>query len=69
MTDVYAKLDAFEASDKFEERAAAAVWADVTDRRGWRQEADQFDDEIKLEILDTWARLISSALLEKHPHG
>jgi hypothetical protein len=36
------------------QQAVAAIWNDVTDRRGWRQEADQFDDEICIDIMTTW---------------
>lgn len=28
--------------------------SDCTDRRGWRQEWDQFDDDVKEEIINTW---------------
>lgn len=36
------------------------ILADVTDRRGWRQEWDGFDIEIKEEIIKTWINLINS---------
>jgi hypothetical protein len=39
-----------------------AILADVTDRRGWRQEWDQFDDGIKLEIQAKWKKLILKEL-------
>lgn len=40
------------------EQIAAAIWDDVTDRRGWRQAADQFDYATKNEILDAWLGII-----------
>jgi hypothetical protein len=38
------------------------ILADVTDRRGWRQEWDQFDSEIKDEIQETWKAEILKVL-------
>ena len=34
---------------------------DITDRRGWRQQWDQFDDDVKVEI-----RATHTAIIEKH---
>jgi len=56
--DVYDRLEAMGASADPAERTVATLWKDVTGRRGWRQEADTFADEIKHEILDTWLSII-----------
>lgn len=39
-------------------KAVQAIIADVTDRRGWRQEWDMFDKAVKEEILITWKRIL-----------
>jgi hypothetical protein len=41
--------------------AARAVMADLTDRRGIRQEIDQVDDDVKLEILNVLTTIIREA--------
>ena len=41
---------------------AEVIKLDVTDRRGWRQEWDMFDSDIKEEIITTWQRLILDKL-------
>jgi len=35
---------------------------DVTDRRGWRQEWDLFDDGVRSEIIETWRSIVRHAL-------
>jgi hypothetical protein len=60
MEEFYARLGNMRAGSPAE-RAVAAIWDDVTDRRGWRQEADQFDPEIRGEILDAWLVIIDRA--------
>ncbi len=55
----YARLEAMEAGSRAE-RIVAALWADVTDRRGWGQEADQFDYDIRHEILDAWLKIVEA---------
>lgn len=45
-------------------KIAQAILADVTDRRGWRQEWDGFDDDIQDEIVNTWIRIIDEHLKE-----
>ena len=35
-----------------------AILADVTDRRGWKQEWGQFDTDTKREIKATWTALV-----------
>jgi hypothetical protein len=55
--DPYERLDRMRGGSR-EEQIVAAIWADVTDRRGWRQEADQFEDRIKHEILDRWVEIV-----------
>ena len=39
-----------------------ALIADLTDRRGLRQEWDNIDDEIQQEIKDEWAEKIKAIL-------
>lgn len=56
--EFYPRLDAMRASDNEAERVVNAIWRDVTDRRGWRQAAGEFDDDVKHEILDTWLRIV-----------
>jgi hypothetical protein len=46
-------------------RLLFGILADVTDRRGWRQEWDQMDDDIREEILETWLKLIEQHNEEK----
>lgn len=46
------------------DKIAKAIEADVTDRRGWRHEWDQFDPEVKLEIRRTWRKIIRAHLRE-----
>jgi len=41
---------------------ATNILADVTDRRGWRHEWERFDDDIQIEIFDTWIEIIEKAL-------
>jgi hypothetical protein len=38
------------------------ILADVTDRRGWSQEWDQFDSKIKDDIQETWKAKILKIL-------
>ncbi len=47
------------------ENIVADIWADVTDRRGWRQEADLMDYEIKTEILKAWLKLARKRIKRK----
>ena len=44
-------------------KIAEAILDDVTDRRGWRQEYDEFDDDVRREIDDTWHQKITAILL------
>lgn len=39
-----------------------AILADLMDRRGFRQEWDQCDDEIKIEIRDAWVRIVKEKI-------
>lgn len=43
-------------------RIAYRLLADATDRRGWRQEFDQFDDDIKEELIKTWIEIVQREL-------
>ncbi|HET6494890.1 MAG TPA: hypothetical protein VFH61_05950, partial [Thermoleophilia bacterium] len=49
------------------DRIVATMFADVTDRRGWRQEWDQFDEDVKAEIIATWCEKVRAALKEPTP--
>jgi hypothetical protein len=40
-------------------KAVKEILADVTDRRGWRQAWDTFDDDIQQEIQDTWLEILN----------
>jgi hypothetical protein len=42
-----------------------AILDDVTDRRGWRQAWDEFDDDIQQEIKDIWLIVINEILEER----
>ena len=44
------------------DRVVLAIYTDVTDRRGWRQEWDQFDEDVRAEIVRTWRAKIRGAL-------
>lgn len=59
--DVIRRVHEMRQSADVPQRIAGVIWDDVTDRRGWRHEADNFDPDIKMEILDTWTRLITEA--------
>ncbi len=48
--------------DTTADRIAEAIKRDVTGRRGWRQEYDQFDSEVRAEIAKTWRKLIRREL-------
>jgi hypothetical protein len=48
--------------EKLADNIVKAILADVTDRRGWRQEWDGFDWDIQIEIKKTWKRLILNEL-------
>ena len=45
-----------------EKQIAFSIMEDVTDRRGWRQEWDQFDDDIKEEIFQRWIDIAKEKL-------
>lgn len=36
------------------------ILSDITDRRGFRQEFDQVDDDIKNEMIQTWLNIIQT---------
>lgn len=38
--------------------AVKRILADVTDRRGWRQEWDMFDEDIQEEIKASWKKIL-----------
>ena len=43
-------------------RIRDAILKDVTDRRGWRQEWDQFGDDIQGDIRESWLLLIETEI-------
>jgi len=45
-----------------EEKIAFKILSDVTDRRGWRQEWDMFDEDIQEDILKSWINIIKKIL-------
>lgn len=47
---------------KTAKRIRDAILADVTDRRGWRQEWDVFDEDIQKEIKAKWLETIEDIL-------
>ena len=49
------KVDHGEAKNK-----AFKILSDVKNRRGWRQEWDNFDDDVREEILETWIKILES---------
>lgn len=48
--------------EKLARKIADAILQDVTDRRGWRQEWEGFDEDIQKEIKDTWVQIIKKEL-------
>jgi hypothetical protein len=50
---------------KIARKIMRGILADITDRRGWRQEWDEFDDDIKREIRRVWLKIILDALPQK----
>jgi hypothetical protein len=47
------------------ERIRDAILDDVTDRRGWRQEWEGFDDDVQEEVKQSWLDTIESILEEE----
>lgn len=62
MADVYEMIAEMRRSDDPVDKIVVAIWSDVTDRRGWRQEHDQFEPDIQVEIVETWRALVRKAL-------
>lgn len=48
-------------------RIRDAILSDVTDRRGWCQEWDQFGEDIQKEIRKAWTEIIESELNRPTP--
>lgn len=44
------------------DRVVVEMYADITDRRGWRQEWDGFDPDIKASIIAAWRNKVRTAL-------
>lgn len=47
------------------EKIVKAILADMTDRRGLRQEWEQIDEDIQAEIKTTWTELVEKELSKK----
>lgn len=58
-------LGKMQTSTDLAENIVADIWVDVTDRRGWRQEADKMDYETKTEILKAWLKLARKRIKRK----
>lgn len=41
------------------EKIAFEILRDVTDRKGWKHPYDEFDDDVREEILETWLSIIN----------
>lgn len=52
-------------ADKKAKRILFAIAADLTDRRGLRQQWEQIDDDIQEEILATWLGFIERETKEE----
>lgn len=52
-------------------RIVAALLRDMLGRRGFRQNWDEIDDDIKDEIVKQWEALVLAELLtpDEEPHG
>lgn len=59
---VFSLIHPMEKSSDPVDRIVVAIWRDVTDRRGWRQEHDQFSNEIQIEIVETWRNIVRNIL-------
>ncbi len=56
---LYIEREALRAAlEKLPDAIAKKIEADVTDRRGWRQEWGQFEPSIKKEIRNEWRKII-----------
>jgi hypothetical protein len=62
MRDVYELIAEMRESSDPVDRIVVAIWSDVTDRRGWRQEHDQFDPDIQIEIVEDWRAKVREIL-------
>ena len=49
------------------DKIVLAILADVTDRRGWRQEWDQFDEDARNEIIAEWRSRVLAILRDDYP--
>jgi len=65
--DVYAMIATMRASGDLADKIVAAIWSDGTDRRGWRQEHDQFDPDVQVEIVETWLEKVRGLLSPSLP--
>lgn len=52
--------------DATTKKIVKAILDDVTDRRGWRQEWDEFDEDVQEEIKETWSFKIKTILTREN---
>lgn len=52
---------------KLPQRIRDAILADVTDRRGWRQEWHGFDDDVQESIRERWLEIIRVEIAREEP--
>lgn len=50
--------------DSIPAKIVSAILWDVTDRRGWRQEWDEFDRDIQKEIVQVWLGIVEEIMGE-----
>jgi hypothetical protein len=58
--DPYDKLEQMRSGDVAEK--IAAIWDDATDRKGVKHELQGCDEDIQIEIMDTWIELVRGLL-------
>lgn len=64
MADVYKMIAEMRKSGDLADQIVVAIWDDVTGRKGWHQEHNQFDPDIQIEIVETWRGKVRSFLPE-----
>jgi hypothetical protein len=67
MSDIWDRREALKASPEHVDQIVIRLLADVTDRRGWRHEWDNFDEDVQHEILDAWSAIVRSVLGKPEP--
>jgi hypothetical protein len=64
MMDVHERIEELADDPSPAAKIVVAIWRDATDRRGWRQEHDQFDAAVQMEIVETWLTGVRAILKE-----